>query len=158
MEKSAKTVVRIYAAAAALSQLLFAFVFLAMRDAYIAAPRLRRPTEEELRWAAAHPGRHSALLKDGCHMLGGILLCIAAAGIVHLLVQRDSVLPIRGRWKLLMPLGGFLTGALCCQMVVRRAVHLRMYAEFLPLEFTSLVLIGLLAAGLLARRRHELRR
>ena len=105
-----------------------------------------------------HPGSHSEILTDCCYVLGGILLCVVAAGVVHLLVQRDSVLPIRGRWKLILPLGGFVAAALCCHAAVHRAEHLRMYMEFLPLEFASLVLLGLLLAGLLARRQHELRR
>ena len=147
MDKAAKRVVCAYGAAGVLSQLLFGFIYFAMRDEFVFAPNLRKLTYEEFNWVVQHPGSHSEILTDCCYVLGGILLCVVAAGVVHLLVQRDSVLPIRGRWKLILPLGGFVAAA-----------HLRMYMEFLPLEFASLVLLGLLLAGLLARRQHELRR
>lgn len=158
MDKAAKRVVCAYGAAGVLSQLLFGFIYFAMRDEFVFAPNLRKLTYEEFDWVVQHPGSHSEILTDCCYVLGGILLCVVAAGVVHLLVQRDSVLPIRGRWKLILPLGGFVAAALCCYAAVHRAEHLRMYMEFLPLEFASLVLLGLLLAGLLARRQHELRR
>ena len=158
MDKAAKRVVCAYGAAGVLSQLLFGFIYFAMRDEFVFAPNLRKLTYEEFNWVVQHPGSHSEILTDRCYVLGGILLCVVAAGVVHLLVQRDSVLPIRGRWKLILPLGGFVAAALCCHAAVHRAEHLRMYMEFLPLEFASLVLLGLLLAGLLARRQHELRR
>lgn len=129
-----------------------------MRDEFVFAPNLRKLTYEEFNWVVQHPGSHSEILTDCCYVLGGILLCVVAAGVVHLLVQRDSVLPIRGRWKLILPLGGFgRRGALLLRGGTPEE-HLRMYMEFLPLEFASLVLLGLLLAGLLARRQHELRR
>ena len=158
MDKAAKRVVCAYGAAGVLSQLLFGFIYFAMRAEFVFAPNLRKLTYEEFNWVVQHPGSHSEILTDCCYVLGGILLCVVVAGVVHLLVQRDSVLPIRGRWKLILPLGGFVAAALCCHAAVHRAEHLRMYMEFLPLEFASLVLLGLLLAGLLARRQHELRR
>lgn len=99
MDKAAKRVVCAYGAAGVLSQLLFGFIYFAMRDEFVFAPNLRKLTYEEFNWVVQHPGSHSEILTDCCYVLGGILLCVVAAGVVHLLVQRDSVLPIRGRWK-----------------------------------------------------------
>ena len=93
MDKAAKRVVCAYGAAGVLSQLLFGFIYFAMRDEFVFAPNLRKLTYEEFNWVVQHPGSHSEILTDCCYVLGGILLCVVAAGVVHLLVQRDSVLP-----------------------------------------------------------------
>ena len=79
MDKAAKRVVCAYGAAGVLSQLLFGFIYFAMRDEFVFAPNLRKLTYEEFNWVVQHPGSHSEILTDCCYVLGGILLCVVAA-------------------------------------------------------------------------------
>lgn len=158
MDKAAKRVVCAYGAAGVLSP---ASVWLHL---FCNAGRIRlcaEPAQADVRGVQLGCAASGESQRDS----DGLLLCARRDSAVRRgggdrapFVQRDSVLPIRGRWKLILPLGGFVAAALCCHAEVHRAEHLRMYMEFLPLEFASLVLLGLLLAGLLARRQHELRR
>lgn len=63
MDKAAKRVVCAYGAAGVLSQLLFGFIYFAMRDEFVFAPNLRKLTYEEFNWVVQHPGSHSEMLE-----------------------------------------------------------------------------------------------
>ena len=44
---------------------------------------------------------------------------------------------------------------LCLYLVVCHAEHIRMYMEFIPMEFISLILLGMLLAGRYQRHHNE---
>ena len=116
--------------------------------------RVFRPlTYEEFGWIVQQP-TYDVVITNSCYILRDILSCISLFGIIHLLAQRN-ILPIRRRWKILLPAIGFFALLLCLYLVVCHAEHIRMYMEFIPMEFISLILLGMLLAGRYQRHHNE---
>ena len=154
MKGKANVLFFIYGISAILCQILFGYVLISLYNEYTFGFRVFRPlTYEEFGWIVQQPN-YDVVMTNSCYILRDILSCISLFGIIHLLAQRN-ILPIRRRWKILLPTIGFFALLLCLYLVVCHAEHIRMYMEFIPMEFISLILLGMLLAGRYQRHHNE---
>ena len=154
MKGKANVLFFIYGISAILCQILFGYVLISLYNEYTFGFRVFRPlTYEEFGWIVQQPN-YDVVITNSCYILRDILSCISLFGIIHLLAQRN-ILPIRRRWKILLPAIGFFALLLCLYLVVCHAEHIRMYMEFIPMEFISLILLGMLLAGRYQRHHNE---
>ena len=154
MKGKANVLFFIYGISAILCQILFGYVLISLYNEYTFGFRVFRPlTYEEFGWIVQQPN-YDVVITNSCYILRDILSCISLFGIIHLLAQRN-ILPIRRRWKILLPTIGFFALLLCLYLVVCHAEHIRMYMEFIPMEFISLILLGMLLAGRYQRHYNE---
>ena len=154
MKGKASVLIFIYGISVILCQILFGYVLISLYNEYTFGFRVFRPlTYEEFGWIVQQPN-YDVVITNSCYILRDILSCISLFGIIHLLAQRN-ILPIRRRWKILLPTIGFFALLLCLYLVVCHAEHIRMYMEFIPMEFISLILLGMLLAGRYQRHYNE---
>ena len=154
MKGKANVLFFIYGISAILCQILFGYVLISLYNEYTFGFRVFRPlTYEEFGWIVQQP-TYDVVITNSCYILRDILSCISLFGIIHLLAQRN-ILPIRRRWKILLPTIGFFALLLCLYLVVCHAEHIRMYMEFIPMEFISLILLGMLLAARYQRHHNE---
>ena len=154
MKGKASVLIFIYGISVILCQILFGYVLISLYNEYTFGFRVFRPlTYEEFGWIVQQPN-YDVVITNSCYILRDILSCISLFGIIHLLAQRN-ILPIRRRWKILLPTIGFFALLLCLYLVVCHAEHIRMYMEFIPMEFISLILLGMLLAGRYQRHHNE---
>ena len=154
MKGKANVLFFIYGISAILCQILFGYVLISLYNEYTFGFRVFRPlTYEEFGWIVQQP-TYDVVITNSCYILRDILSCISLFGIIHLLAQRN-ILPIRRRWKILLPAIGFFALLLCLYLVVCHAEHIRMYMEFIPMEFISLILLGMLLAARYQRHHNE---
>ena len=136
MKGKASVLIFIYGISVILCQILFGYVLISLYNEYTFGFRVFRPlTYEEFGWIVQQPN-YDVVMTNSCYILRDILSCISLFGIIHLLAQRN-ILPIRRRWKILLPTIGFFALLLCLYLVVCHAEHIRMYMEFIPMEFIS---------------------
>ena len=154
MKGKANVLIFIYGVSAILCQILFGYVLISLYNEYTFGFRVFRPlTYEEFGWIVQQP-TYDVVITNSCYILRDILSCISLFGIIHLLAQRN-ILPIPRRWKILLPAIGFFALLLCLYLVVCHAEHIRMYMEFIPMEFISLILLGMILAGRYQRHYNE---
>ena len=154
MKGKASVLIFIYGISVILCQILFGYVLISLYNEYTFGFRVFRPlTYEEFGWIVQQP-TYDVVITNSCYILRDILSCISLFGIIHLLAQRN-ILPIRRRWKILLPAIGFFALLLCLYLVVCHAEHIRMYMEFIPMEFISLILLGMLLAARYQRHHNE---
>ena len=154
MKGKANVLFFIYGISAILCQILFGYVLISLYNEYTFGFRVFRPlTYEEFGWIVQQP-TYDVVITNSCYILRDILSCISLFGIIHLLAQRN-ILPIPRRWKILLPAIDFFALLLCLYLVVCHAEHIRMYMEFIPMEFISLILLGMLLAARYQRHHNE---
>ena len=154
MKGKANVLFFIYGISAILCQILFGYVLIFLYNEYTFGFRVFRPlTYEEFGWIVQQP-TYDVVITNSCYILRDILSCISLFRIIHLLALRN-ILPIRRRWKILLPAIGFFALLLCLYLVVCHAEHIRMYMEFIPMEFISLILLGMLLAARYQRHHNE---
>ena len=106
MKGKANVLIFIYGVSAILCQILFGYVLISLYNEYTFGFRVFRPlTYEEFGWIVQQPN-YDVVMTNSCYILRDILSCISLFGIIHLLAQRN-ILPIRRRWKILLPAIGF---------------------------------------------------
>ena len=154
MKGKANVLFFIYGISAILCQILFGYVLISLYNEYTFGFRVFRPLSyEEFGWIVQQPN-YDVVITNSCYILRDILSCISLFGIIHLLAQRN-IFPIPRRWKILLPAIGFFALLLCLYLVVCHAEHIRMYMEFIPMEFISLILLGMLLAARYQRHHNE---
>ena len=149
MKGKASVLIFIYGISVILCQILFGYVLTFLYNAYSFGFRVFRPlTYEEFGWIVQQPN-YDVVITNSCYILRDTLSCISLFRIIHLLALRN-ILPIRRRWKILLPAIGFFTLLLCLDLIVYHVEYIRMYMEFI-----SLILLDMLLSERYQRHHNE---